>query len=81
MAINFGRFVETVKKKRFDGKPDEVVYYANGEFFDRRFMKYYFDPFAMYVTTLWVQSGYTSVEELKRFSDFQERQVEEKTNG
>lgn len=67
--MDFERLVEIVKLTRFDNKPSEVIYYANGDYLNKNFMWYVYDGYK----AVWVQSGYKSVDQLKQFKDFQER--------
>ena len=71
--MDFKKLLDIVKETRFDNKPEEVVYYADGRYFNKNFMVYEYDPYAIGYKITWWQSGFRSVAELKYFKDFQER--------
>lgn len=68
--MNFELMIQNCRKRRFDNKPDKVIYYADGKYFDKWFMKYHYD---ICFGVRYIQSGYNSIEQLKQFKDFQQR--------
>jgi hypothetical protein len=62
--------IEEVKRRRFDNKHPDIIYYADGEYFNKNFMKYVVNHVW---GDSWVQSGYSDLKHLKQFKDFQER--------
>jgi len=69
---DLARLVEaSYKRERFEGKPEAVIYYADGRYFNKNFMVYSYDNVWGYHS--WIQSGYSDVKQLKQFRDFQER--------
>ena len=62
------------KKHRFDNKHPKIRYYAFGMFFNESLFVYQEDK--IWGGNYWVQSGYRSLEQLKKCKDFQVREQE-----
>ncbi|QDP59556.1 MAG: hypothetical protein GOVbin4162_130 [Prokaryotic dsDNA virus sp.] len=60
---------EYEESRRWDNVPDKVVYYADGKYFNESLFIWQKDP--VWGGCSWVQSGYRTVEQLKRHGDFQ----------